>query len=305
MGRPRKTGDPDSLTQREREVLSFIRDGLTNPQIAERLDVTLETVKHHVSEVLSKLGVSTREEAASRATEPTARRWDSTRIALAIGGSAIVLAAIVGLALLAWGVVQSGDATDIDSPIPQDGVHIESISPSSGTIGTEIIIRGSGLDRNANDIGFSFEDGQIGYQTGVPSPDGTSLRFELEEGLWACPLSQTQFCSLIELTLPVGELEVAVFNANGDSNSVTFNRDLSQLEVARAEIGNSVSMQRLNDLLDDAIRMSYDVRSGTYSSSYSVGIHVSGDDEIYIEFGLHGDIVTLRDEIPDEIAGYE
>lgn len=53
------------LTEREREVLALMVDGLNNQQIAERLVVSLSTAKSHVSNVLSKLGVSTRTEAVS------------------------------------------------------------------------------------------------------------------------------------------------------------------------------------------------------------------------------------------------
>jgi len=52
-------------TPRQREVLDLIARGLTNAEIAERLDVTLAGAKWHVSEVLSKLGVDSREEAAA------------------------------------------------------------------------------------------------------------------------------------------------------------------------------------------------------------------------------------------------
>jgi len=55
----------DDLTEREREVLALMVDGLNNQQIAERLVVGLSTAKSHVSNVLSKLGVSTRTEAVS------------------------------------------------------------------------------------------------------------------------------------------------------------------------------------------------------------------------------------------------
>lgn len=55
----------DDLTEREREVLSLMADGLNNQQIADQLVVTLSTAKSHVSNVLAKLGVSTRTEAVS------------------------------------------------------------------------------------------------------------------------------------------------------------------------------------------------------------------------------------------------
>lgn len=55
----------DDLTEREREVLALLVDGLNNQQIAERLVVSLSTAKSHVSNVLSKLSVSTRTEAVS------------------------------------------------------------------------------------------------------------------------------------------------------------------------------------------------------------------------------------------------
>jgi len=59
----------DDLTEREREVLALIVEGQTNPEIAERLIISPSTVKTHVSNILSKLGVSTRTEAASLALQ--------------------------------------------------------------------------------------------------------------------------------------------------------------------------------------------------------------------------------------------
>ena len=55
------------LTRREREVLTLMIEGLNNTQIAGRLTVSPSTVKSHVSNILSKLGVSSRTEAVTLA----------------------------------------------------------------------------------------------------------------------------------------------------------------------------------------------------------------------------------------------
>jgi len=57
------------LTEREREVLNLMVDGLNNPDIAGRLVISKGTVKFHVSSILSKLGVSSRTEAVSLALQ--------------------------------------------------------------------------------------------------------------------------------------------------------------------------------------------------------------------------------------------
>ena len=57
------------LTEREREILALIARGESNAAIAERLTITLKTVRNHVSNIYSKLQVADRAQAAIRARE--------------------------------------------------------------------------------------------------------------------------------------------------------------------------------------------------------------------------------------------
>lgn len=112
---------PEVLTPREWEVLSLLREGLTNPQIAERLGISLDGAKYHVSEILTKLGVASREEAA--AWQPPAqrpwwmvmsasllsavRRW-GWRFWAKVAAVTAAMGVLAGLGVLLWGVAATG-----------------------------------------------------------------------------------------------------------------------------------------------------------------------------------------------------
>lgn len=61
------SGAPENLTEREKEVLKLIVEGLSNVQIGQRLFLAHDTVKAHVKHILQKLSVSDRTQAAVKA----------------------------------------------------------------------------------------------------------------------------------------------------------------------------------------------------------------------------------------------
>jgi two-component system response regulator DevR len=67
------------LTERELAILDLIADGMTNREIGEHLYLSEKTVKHHVSDILAKLGISRRVEAATFAIRRAAQRPPDAR----------------------------------------------------------------------------------------------------------------------------------------------------------------------------------------------------------------------------------
>jgi two-component system, NarL family, nitrate/nitrite response regulator NarL len=79
-----RSGDPAAaLTAREREILELVDEGLSNKQIAKRLFIEMPTVKNHVHNILEKLHVRSRHEAAALMREranATSRYAEALRI---------------------------------------------------------------------------------------------------------------------------------------------------------------------------------------------------------------------------------
>ncbi|MEI3847006.1 helix-turn-helix transcriptional regulator, partial [Microbacterium sp. CCNWLW44] len=61
----RQTKGAAALTPRELQVLELVAEGLTNPQIGQRLFISRKTASVHVSAILAKIGAANRAEAAA------------------------------------------------------------------------------------------------------------------------------------------------------------------------------------------------------------------------------------------------
>jgi DNA-binding CsgD family transcriptional regulator len=96
--------DPDTLTPREQQVLDLLKRGYSNRDIASELQISLAGAKYHVSEIISKLGVSSREEAAE--IRVRSRQW--VLAPLWLGSMRLYLPQLVGLKLAFLALVVGG-----------------------------------------------------------------------------------------------------------------------------------------------------------------------------------------------------
>lgn len=145
---------------------------------------------------------------------------------------AVTFIAIVGISLFMANKSVT-TPTPIATPTPKGQtiqVIIESIAPSSGSLGTEVAIQGSGFTLDNNDIGFAhkdinFQGSNTAFINDVTSPDGKTLRFTLPYLLGACAISKVPpnaACPDIGLVLSKGDTQIFVVNKNGTSNRVAF-----------------------------------------------------------------------------------
>lgn len=96
-----QTATRNQLTPRQREVLDLIACGKTNGEIAETLGITLDGAKFHVREILAKLGVESREEAAAWWRREHSMRAGLQRLAAWISAAGVVKP--IGMAAAAAG----------------------------------------------------------------------------------------------------------------------------------------------------------------------------------------------------------
>lgn len=135
------------LTKRQSEVIALIAKGRTNGQIAEQLGISIDGAKFHVGEILGRLNVSTRDEAALAWKEAYSVRGRTASLVAALTATKVLAAsaAIAALAVVAgvsWAVFATGgesnthnDSVTVDDVIkatqkPGQALYIEMSAPS-------------------------------------------------------------------------------------------------------------------------------------------------------------------------------
>ena len=123
---------PPTWTPREREVLDLIAGGHTNGEIAVRLGITFPTAKWHVSQVISKCGLASREEVAAywkHETRPATRALRTARAATS--GLLVKLSLGVGVAAAAGTAILF--ATDVFGPAGSQDVVAAVVTDETAT----------------------------------------------------------------------------------------------------------------------------------------------------------------------------
>jgi DNA-binding CsgD family transcriptional regulator len=197
-------------TARQKQVLDLLAQGLTNAQIADALGISLDGAKYHVSEVITRLGVDTREEAAEywRAYNGWPRRFKRFAGGLIAGVSlrwagtgfaAVVLAgivAIVAVMMLQGGEERPASVDDEATPnptAPSGPPSTPVASPPSGEIsgplyrfsrssdggGREVVYFDLGAEREV----WSVRYGSPGERAVTEIPLGSRLLLVTERGL--------------------------------------------------------------------------------------------------------------------------
>ena len=149
MARRGRPPHPDILTPREWEVLELLRQRLSNEEISDRLGISLDGAKYHVSEILGKLGVRNRREAALWTSEQRPW-WQSAGVLLsiprprigwlspAVGAALAVVVAVAAVGLLVWALLATRGDESVSGPGPASPLTAELVldrpSPVFGAI---------------------------------------------------------------------------------------------------------------------------------------------------------------------------
>ena len=217
------------LTPRQREVLELIARGRTNAEIGERLGLSLDGAKWHVGEILSKLNLDSREQAADywrnykRPMARLARTFaaismpGALKVGLA-GGAALGVAGIAVAAVIA--LRGGGEASSGNPPALKDcDLANVRLAPSAVAAGPDVQIAvlasASQACHLAGDVAVSVKDGSFTVPIDINpatlavgrriEPDGTVIA----KGVWVNFCGDTQDAALVaQLKAVVGAVRL-------------------------------------------------------------------------------------------------
>lgn len=154
----------DELTPKQNEVLALMAKGLTNGQIAERLGISLAGAKWHVSEVLSRLGVASREEAVAvwksqHGFRARMRGLIGIPVAIQFVGSAAAVGGVAVLAVVAVAVAGGDLSDDRDEAAAQEiAAPLTSATAIPNSSGSAMVSWGGvGCVRSTRPVGVGEE----------------------------------------------------------------------------------------------------------------------------------------------------
>lgn len=219
----------------------------------------------------------------------------------------IAIVAVVGLVELMWFI------SILTEPTPL----IESISPSSGTVGTEVTIKGSDFHPKNNVISFSCGEGTYcfyfvseenllypsssGFLENIPSPDGKTLTFTIPyslKGHIGKGLPENPDEIYYEgVFLPVGEIDIMVFHKGGDVyDSIKFTLESK---------GKTKIEQVKEKLLEKLMTIEGVVGGGIGICKVEWEKVPQTIDHLCIKVYLEKDSPELRKKIPSQFEGFK
>jgi Tol biopolymer transport system component/DNA-binding CsgD family transcriptional regulator len=162
---------PERLTRRQQEVLELLRRGFTNEEIAQRLGISLDGAKWHVSEIIGSLGVADRYEAARWRPEGERRPWwmfawlreGHWSVAAKAVSAATLAVATVAIIALGWGVWRTND----DAAVIVPGARTLVLGTDSGVV--------IAVDTETGGVALRFS--ALKDTAHTVAPDGTMAAF--------------------------------------------------------------------------------------------------------------------------------
>ncbi len=135
---PRLPEGVHDLTDRQREVAQLVAQGLTNAEIGDRLGISLDGAKYHVSEVLTRLNLERREQIAewvgrAGASGRSRHRWAFAAVAAALTAGAAVLVVVF---VAGWsGLADGASDQPSDGALVQVGRPVIESTPEASAAG--------------------------------------------------------------------------------------------------------------------------------------------------------------------------